>query len=170
VDQQLVSVEEVSEWILQSPAITGLTLSGGEPLAQAKPLVALIKKIKQSRDINLISFTGYTLGQLLNRINLYPEIGLYLDLMDVLIDGPYVRDLDDNKGLRGSSNQKIHHLSNRLAWFDFENSPRQVEFHIGHNQITMAGVPPHGILPVLEDVVYQSGAHPFTMAEVSNER
>jgi anaerobic ribonucleoside-triphosphate reductase activating protein len=170
VDRQWLKVDQLAQQIILSPAVTGLTLSGGEPIAQAKSLVRLIKLIKKARDINIISFTGYTLSQLLNRINLYPEIGDYLDLLDVLIDGPYVKKLDDNKGLRGSSNQKIHHLSGRLAFFDFENSPRQVELHINQNQITMSGIPPHGILALMDQVVLQSQNNPPSFTEVIYER
>jgi anaerobic ribonucleoside-triphosphate reductase activating protein len=170
IENQLVTINEICDQIISSPSVTGLTISGGEPVAQAKSLVQLILKIKKLKDINIISFSGYSLGQLINRIQLYPEIGQYLDLIDVLIDGPYVKKLDDNKGLRGSSNQKIHYLTDKLSFYDFINSPRQVEFHITHNQITMAGIPPHGLLSILDDVADKSQHQTFQIAEVVYER
>jgi anaerobic ribonucleoside-triphosphate reductase activating protein len=149
---QLVSVDEVAQWILDSKSITGLTISGGEPLHQAKALVELIRILKNHRELDIISFTGFTLSQLINRIPMYPEVGEYLDEIDVLIDGPYVKELDDNRGLRGSSNQKIHYLTERLVHHDFEYGPRNVEFYINKQDITLAGIPPHGILDIINGV------------------
>ena len=34
---------------------------------------------------------------------------------DLLIDGPYVRELDDGRSLRGSSNQRVLPLTDRYA-------------------------------------------------------
>lgn len=34
--------------------------------------------------------------------------------IDVLIDGHYVEELNDNKGIRGSSNQKVHVFNSNL--------------------------------------------------------
>jgi len=152
VPNQVVKNDVIADWILNSPAITGLTISGGEPIFQARALINLIRKVKQHRNLDIISFSGYTLSQLINRIQLYPEIGEYLDLLDVLIDGPYVKELDDNLGLRGSSNQKIHQFTPRLAYYNFETAPRNVEFFINNHNIILAGVPPHGILDMLQGV------------------
>jgi anaerobic ribonucleoside-triphosphate reductase activating protein len=163
---QLVKIEEAAGWIINSPGITGLTISGGEPIMQAKPLVELIRIVKKWRNLDIISFTGFTLSQLINRIHLFPEIGEYLDLLDVLIDGPYVKELDDNRGLRGSSNQKIHHLTDRLSNYNFESAPRTVEFFINNQDIVLAGIPPHGILDILNGVA--SGTR--LPQEVSYER
>ena len=70
-DNHLVPVNEIVESIIRNPAVSGLTISGGEPISQAKSLVNLIKQIKADKDINIISFSGFTLGQLINRMSLY---------------------------------------------------------------------------------------------------
>lgn len=40
-----------------------------------------------------------------------------LDCADVVIDGRYEESLNDNKGIRGSNNQRIISLSNRLSGY-----------------------------------------------------
>jgi anaerobic ribonucleoside-triphosphate reductase activating protein len=51
-------------------------------------------------------YSGYTLEELLSRSD--PVIAQILDLTDILIDGPYVKELSDNAGeYRGSTNQRI---------------------------------------------------------------
>jgi len=156
IPNQKVAVETLAGWILESPGISGLTISGGEPLLQAKALVQLIRLVRQQRNLDVISYTGYTFGQLLNRIPLFPEIGEYLDSIDVLIDGLYIRSMDDNRGLRGSSNQRIHFLTPRLASFDFENTPRRVDFFIQNHELTLAGIPPHGLLEIFSEISQKS--------------
>ena len=151
-----MTLDHIFQRIIDTPEINGITISGGEPILQAAGLSKLLKRVKQFRDLDVISFTGFTLSQLLNRLTHFPEIGEYLDLLDVLIDGLYIKELDDNQGLRGSTNQKIHHLTSRLNWFDFEKSARKVEFFINRDEITMAGIPPHGLLDIFKDVTQNS--------------
>jgi anaerobic ribonucleoside-triphosphate reductase activating protein len=155
VSNQIETVDEISRWIINTPAIEGLTISGGEPILQAKGLTALLEKIKDKRDINVISYTGYTLERLMSLSSKTSGIGQYLDHLDVLIDGPYIKDLDDNKGLRGSSNQRIHYLTQRLSYYDFENTPRRAEFHINNNSVILTGVPPKGIMDVFNGITHQ---------------
>ena len=100
-------------------------------------------------------FQRVSLENLIKQIPEHPEIGTLLDQLDVLIDGPYIHKLDDNKGLRGSSNQRIHYLTNRLSGFDFETTPRTAEFQIRDGEMIMAGVPPTGILTAFESVSNQ---------------
>jgi anaerobic ribonucleoside-triphosphate reductase activating protein len=101
--------KELSE-ILSKPYISGLTLSGGDPLCQQPITLAeienLVKRVKQDfPDKTIWIYTGY-----------YREYlkGIQLDILkycDVLVDGPYVEELRDiTLPFRGSSNQKIHKL------------------------------------------------------------
>ena len=55
-----------------------------------------------------------------------------LNFVDVLIDGEYIDGLNDNKGLRGSSNQVIHFLSSRLLPYKelLEEGKRKRELHV----------------------------------------
>jgi anaerobic ribonucleoside-triphosphate reductase activating protein len=163
----LVSVNEVSQQILSSPAISGITISGGEPMLQVEALSFLLTEIKKQRDLNVICFTGFTLEVLIKKMADTPAIGSFLEQLDVLIDGPYIRQLDDNRGLRGSSNQRIHHLTDRLSCFDFESAPRTAEFQFTNGDLLLAGVPPYGLLPVFEEISQKIKAGPLFFQEVN---
>lgn len=117
----------------------GLTISGGEPFLQAEALTELIRKVKKQKDIGVIIYTGYLLEEL-------PEVkgaAELLELTDLLIDGPYVRELDDGKSLRGSSNQKIHPLSGRYvsSLDEYGTGERKTEIFVRSNTINIVGIP-----------------------------
>lgn len=136
----LVSVEDFAQILLNDPKIEGLTISGGEPIMQAKELSKLIKTIRMMKDINVVCFTGFLLEDLRN-IQDDVGIGSLLQEVDVLIDGPYIEALNDNHGLRGSSNQKVHFLTDKLTYFDFDNHRRDQEIIISGKEITFVGIP-----------------------------
>jgi anaerobic ribonucleoside-triphosphate reductase activating protein len=97
--------------ILDKPYISGLTISGGDPLMQSKEtlidLCQLVYDIKQKYPNKTIwLYTGYK----------YEELeGLQLDVLhyvDVLVDGPFELDKKDTTlAFRGSSNQRIINLN-----------------------------------------------------------
>lgn len=85
----------------------GVTILGGEPFLQPKGLLALLQVLRQ-RGQQITLYTGHTLEQLNSR----PEASIQqiLALTDILIDGPFVKELSDNAGeWRGSTNQRIIH-------------------------------------------------------------
>ncbi len=92
---------------LDSEIISGLTLSGGDPLAtfNRAELLEFIKEVKDrypNKDI--WSYTGYTYEQLLSD-ETAKEILKYID---VLVDGKYVEELRDvSLNWRGSKNQRL---------------------------------------------------------------
>ncbi|MFO6423797.1 anaerobic ribonucleoside-triphosphate reductase-activating protein [Motilimonas sp. KMU-193] len=87
----------------------GLSLSGGDPLHpnNLEAVLDLLQQVKartQGKDI--WCWTGYTLN------NLSPAQQKVVELVDVLIDGPFEQELaDPSLKWRGSSNQIIHTLS-----------------------------------------------------------
>jgi organic radical activating enzyme len=82
----------------------GVTILGGEPMAQAAGVAALLHRLK-SRGIHTVVYTGYTLGGLASRED--PSVRAALENTDLLIDGPYVAALSRDVGeWRGSSNQR----------------------------------------------------------------
>jgi anaerobic ribonucleoside-triphosphate reductase activating protein len=138
---RLVRPEAVIDEILSNPDVTGLTFSGGEPMLQAAGLAKLARLARARRELNIICFTGYQRSFLVDTPP-GPGVRDLLDQLDVLIDGPYVQRLNDNRGLRGSRNQRVHHLTSRLAEFDLETQPRRVEVHVQQGQAMLIGVPP----------------------------
>lgn len=139
-----VSIPALVETLLSYRNIDGLTFSGGEPFLQAEGLDSLIRAARKRRELNLIVYTGFKIADLRKLDPKYHALDL-LDQTDVLIDGNYIRALDDNRGMRGSSNQRIHYLTDRLKGVDFENSPRETEIHVRDGELLFVGVPPHNI-------------------------
>lgn len=125
-------------------------------MLQAEALTNLVEAVRQQRPtLDVICFTGYTWSELLARSTL-GETGIerLLSQVDVLIDGPYIKAQNNGRGLRGSTNQVIHRLTERgrAMKYDFENAPRQVEFHIGNENYLLAGIPPAQVLTTLENL------------------
>lgn len=87
----------------------GLTISGGEPFLQARQLSKMLDIIAGKKDMGVIVYTGYTYEDL-KKIS---DAKMLLSKIDLLVDGPYIRNLDDGKSLRGSSNQRIIPLTDR---------------------------------------------------------
>ncbi len=107
----------------------GITISGGEPFLQAGGLKVLIDKVRRKRDMGVIIYSGYSFDQLLKK----REWAELLEETDLLIDGPYIRELDDGKSLRGSSNQSVIALTDRykpyLDMYGSENRETQIFDH-----------------------------------------
>lgn len=96
-------------WEILLSGAEGLTISGGEPFLQAEALAKLIRTVRRKRDLGVIVYTGYRYEELLAD----PAARALLEETDLLIDGPYVKELDDGKSLRGSSNQRVIPLTER---------------------------------------------------------
>ncbi len=110
IPRLMLSVDEIARDIIRREDIDGVTVSGGEAFLQAEALSALFSTIGSERpDLNKIIFTGYTLEELSGE-----DDKALLSLTDVLIDGPFVQSLSTEKGLRGSSNQRVIFLTDRL--------------------------------------------------------
>jgi anaerobic ribonucleoside-triphosphate reductase activating protein len=133
---------------LDLESIGGLTFSGGEPMEQAAGLAALARLARQKKDLDLICFTGYRYERLLKNP---PNAGVSALLceVDVLIDGPFIQSLNDSVGLRGSSNQRIIHLTSRLREYDLESSARKVEITVTDGELAFIGIPTPGILSAM---------------------
>ncbi len=138
---RLVQPEILVAELLADPRVRGLTFSGGEPMLQAAGLARLARLAREQRDLDVICFTGYQKSTLENSPP-GPGVADLLDQIDVLIDGPYIARLNDNRGLRGSSNQRIHYLTGRLAGFKLDDISRRVEIKLSDGQALLVGVPP----------------------------
>jgi anaerobic ribonucleoside-triphosphate reductase activating protein len=83
----------------------GVTVLGGEPFLQPEGLLLLVRALK-AHGQHVTLYSGYTLEELLSRQDLV--ISQILDLADILIDGPFVKELSGDAGeWRGSTNQRI---------------------------------------------------------------
>lgn len=83
----------------------GVTVSGGEPSAQPSALLALLRELS-ARAVHTTLYSGFTLETLARRPE--PDLRAALELIDLLIDGPFVLALSDSAGeWRGSRNQRL---------------------------------------------------------------
>jgi anaerobic ribonucleoside-triphosphate reductase activating protein len=89
----------------------GITISGGEPFQQYEQLIAFSYLIKTRTKLNIHCFTGYEIKEL---EDLFPD-KLFLQYIDSLVDGRYVKELHSNNNLVGSSNQKTYRIKNGKA-------------------------------------------------------
>lgn len=144
-------ITELAERILAEPGLDGLSISGGEPFDQAAATTALVDALRAHRDLSVLVYTGYTLGRL-RRSGRAEHLAL-LERCDLLIDGPYRRDLPTMKRWRGSGNQIIHCLSGRhrdlIPAFDepFVAIDVQVD---ADGRLLWMGIPPPGMREALE--------------------
>lgn len=141
-----MSVDELVDCISTVPEIEGITISGGEPMLQVKLLVDFVKLLKSKSKISIICYTGYLLDDLRNIHS--DEIDYFLDIIDVLIDGPYIDSLNDNNGWRGSTNQNVHFLSGlyRDKKDEFTSRSRNIEIHLFNNRYLIVGIKPKILL------------------------
>lgn len=153
--KRLVAVAALAADFLAVEEREGLTVSGGEPMLQAGAIHQLIQQVRRQRPTaTLILYTGYTLEDLRTQGNSAQQV--LLDQVDVLIDGRYEQALNDNRGLRGSTNQRIHLLTaayRNLGEDWFTSQPRQVELRFRKDDLFMVGVPPAGLDGTLKEGV-----------------
>ncbi len=140
---KVMDIDAVARRVLRHGDCEGLTISGGEPFLQAAGLCALIDALRAQRDLGVIVYTGYTLEELQEPDAPYAS-GSLLSRLDLLIDGPYIEALNDDKSLRGSSNQRVIPLTDRylsqLPLYGADGD-RRIELRAGSDGIFAAGIP-----------------------------
>ncbi|MEI3529581.1 MAG: anaerobic ribonucleoside-triphosphate reductase activating protein [Bacilli bacterium] len=106
-DGEVVDVMEVLERIDELDNQDGITFSGGDPMCQPRAC-AKIAEYAKNKGLNIWCYTGYTYEQLQRLAKLNKDIIDFLNLIDVLIDGPFIlkqKSLDLK--FRGSKNQRL---------------------------------------------------------------
>ena len=139
-----VPVPDLAHDILNTVGIEGITISGGEPFLQSDALVELIAQIRAEKDLGIIIYTGMRFDEI--------EDNSLTQICDMIIDGEYHEDLNDDLSLRGSSNQKIHLISQRYT--DeiglYGKKGRKIELRFLGDKTTMVGIPDKESLGLLE--------------------
>lgn len=91
----------------ENPLLCGITFSGGEPFCQASALIPLARAVKDMKK-SVMSYSGYTLEELVDLSEKNADILELLKLCDLLVDGKYIEEQRDlTLRFRGSRNQRV---------------------------------------------------------------
>lgn len=106
--------EQLIQMAKKNPLCRGITLSGGEPFAQAGPEMLEFVRLARAAGYEVASYTSYTFEELYQHGT--PAQKELLTLLDTLIDGPFVQaEMSLELRFRGSRNQRILDLPKSLA-------------------------------------------------------
>ena len=104
---ELLDIDFLVNSVLDTPYLKGVTFSGGDPFYQAKAFAEFSTKLK-NHNINIWCYTGFTYEELIKLSEKDDGIYNLLHHIDVLVDGPYIEELNDGSTrYRGSKNQRI---------------------------------------------------------------
>lgn len=96
--------------------IEGFTLMGGEPFSQPQGS-AILAEFAQENELSVMIFSGFTIEELREKND--SDVDRLLEATDILVDGPYQRELpDQSRRWIGSQNQRIHFLTDRYGELD----------------------------------------------------
>lgn len=141
---ELVDVDSLVQQILQQEAIEGITISGGEPFLQQDALCELIVRVRERKDIGVIIYTGMKYNEIKNTA--------LAMCSDIIIDGEYIEELNDDKSLRGSSNQNVICLTDRYRNIiddHYAKQGRKVELVCDNEKTKLIGVPSKGFEKII---------------------
>ena len=90
--------------VIEADPYANVTFTGGDPMYQPEGFTELAQAIRQRTQKTIWCYTGFTFETLITN----PRQRQLLELIDVLVDGPFVKALRDESLLfRGSSNQRL---------------------------------------------------------------
>lgn len=101
-----LSVEDLVRDIEANKLVSGVTLTGGEPFEQCEACLELAKTLSE-KGYDLWVYSGYLFEDLLAG-HPHDKAKELLSWCDVLVDGPFVRELNSyDLKWKGSSNQRV---------------------------------------------------------------
>ena len=99
----MMSTRQIMDIIKQDP-FANVTFSGGDPMFQPEGFTELAEAIRMETNKTIWCWTGYKFEMLLRM----PKQRRLLELIDVLVDGPFIEAQKDPDLLfRGSRNQRL---------------------------------------------------------------
>ncbi len=103
---QEMDTGEILSQIEGTRLIRGVTLSGGEPFAQAGACALIAERVR-AMGLDTVTYTGNTFEDLLARSERDPDVKRLLEATDLLVDGPFiVEERDWDIPFQGSRNQR----------------------------------------------------------------
>lgn len=89
-----------------------VTLTGGDPMYNPENFALLARKIKETTDLNIWCYTGFTFEELIKS----PSRMALVALCDVIVDGPFILEQKKSSLLfRGSCNQRLIDVRRTLS-------------------------------------------------------
>jgi anaerobic ribonucleoside-triphosphate reductase activating protein len=159
-----MEVDELLAWCkrVAGGAAEGITISGGEPFDQPKPLARLLSGLQRWRDsltrpFDVLCYSGYRLEKLQKD---HPSL---LARIDGLICDPYVEGLPTQRWWRGSDNQRLVILSPlgevRCAQYVDApiDQPKRFQVVADGQRIWFVGIPQRGDLERIEEACAERG-------------
>jgi anaerobic ribonucleoside-triphosphate reductase activating protein len=139
-----LSVDDIMEVIAGVRGIEGVTVTGGEPFAQASALRCLVSRIR-SAGLSVMVFTGHEMDEL--RSDVARQV---LAATDIVVTGRFVlAERDVSLRWRGSRNQQVHFLTQRYS-ADLMHTGGLAEVVIGNDgTIHVTGFPEDALLTEL---------------------
>lgn len=132
--EQILSVRQKDE------SLEGITLLGGEPFAHAGGAAELAARVAAA-GLTVMVFSGYTLNELQAQND--EQVNRLLASVDILVDGPYLRDQPETRRRWiGSANQRVHFLSERCQTDDPRwLLPNTLELRLAGGELIVNGFP-----------------------------
>ena len=153
-DGKKIRPNELAEIICGTSNIEGLTISGGEPFLQASALLELLRLLKVKTNLNIVIYTGFLYEELLRGEGAAEQyipdserncIVPLLEQTDLLIDGPYQKELDNGRSQVGSANQRVLNLSGNIPdeviRRTYGSETRKIEIFFRNQNTILCGVP-----------------------------
>ena len=104
-------IYKTAEKIIKSHA-ERLTFSGGEPFCQAEQLAKIARLVREFKDVEIITYTGYLLEELFEAAGRDNGIKELLTETNYLVDGKFdINKKNPDWFYRGSSNQRIFDIT-----------------------------------------------------------
>ncbi|KJF24929.1 MULTISPECIES: 4Fe-4S single cluster domain-containing protein [Rhodococcus] len=143
-----VEIDSVLDWLRELDDVDGITVSGGEPTDQPDALRILLNGIEMWRatranDVDVLLYSGRTTDELAQSLPWLSKA------VDVVVSGPYIRELASDSALRGSSNQVVEVCSKLGAMRypaesreeTYADQRREIGVHVDEHTIWMVGIP-----------------------------
>jgi anaerobic ribonucleoside-triphosphate reductase activating protein len=142
-----VLIDDVYRSITILTDIKGITINDGEVFLQIDALHELLRRICGTTSFGVILYTGFYLSELTDIANQKVDeiIG---SLTDIIIDGPYIDELNDGNALWGSKNQTVHFLTERYRYqaYLYDVPVRNVEMCVTDTDMFFVGIPDRNTL------------------------
>ncbi len=108
---QAMTTDEIMR-IIEADPYANVTFSGGDPMYQPEGFAELARTIKGRTTKDIWCYTGFTFEHLASN----PRQRALLELLDVVVDGPFIKhERDESLCFRGSRNQRIIDVQASLA-------------------------------------------------------